>query len=96
VIEGTTLVGIDLAAGEESEAIVASLLNENPGLSVRRMPGLVRVESDRPLQIRPEDVARHLKRPWEANDFNLSVVTYFGEITEWDDDGITIEWPHRG
>ncbi len=90
-----SVVGIDLAAGEESEAIVASLLDKNPQLRVRRMPGLVRVESSDPIEIDPPAVAQRLGREWEANDFNLSVVSYFGEITAWDDDGIKIEWPNR-
>jgi len=93
---GGALVGIDLVAGEESEAIVGSLVDRDRTLAVRRMPGLLRVESAGPIEIRAQDVARRLGRPWEPNDFNLAVVSYFGEITEWDDDVIIIEWPDRG
>ena len=44
--------------------------------------------------IRRETVETRMGRPWETHEFQLSIVSYFGNIAEWDDDQIIIKWEH--
>lgn len=88
------LVGADLQESEEAEAIVAAISAKHPEAVVRRSPGLVRVEVPKRLEVRRDLVERFLNRNWDTQDFNLSIVSFFGEIEDWDEDHIVIGWSH--
>lgn len=85
---------MDLQGSEEAEAIVAAVVALHPEALVRRSPGLVRVESAGRMEIRRELVQARLRRQWDTQELNLSLVTFFGEIEEWDEDCIVIAWRH--
>ncbi|MYZ06552.1 monooxygenase [Streptomyces sp. SID2999] len=88
-------VGVDLQdTGEESSQLVDSIVADNAGAEVTRLPGLVRVQAPAVLTIRRETVERHLGRDWETHEFQMAIVSYFGHIKEWDDDEIVIKWDH--
>jgi phenol/toluene 2-monooxygenase (NADH) P2/A2 len=44
--------------------------------------------------IRRDSVQERLGRDWETHEFQLNIVSYFGNIAEWDDDKIVIKWEH--
>ena len=88
------MVGVDLQENEENRAIVEAVEADNENLTVRHMPGLIRLTKPGRLVINQASVEQRLGRPWETHEFQLAIVSYFGEIVEWDDDEIVIAWKH--
>jgi phenol/toluene 2-monooxygenase (NADH) P2/A2 len=87
-------VGVDLQDSEETHALVEAIEADNPQATLRRMPGLVKVQTPGELVIKRETVEEKLGRPWETHEFQLSIVSYSGNIAEWDDDKIVVKWEH--
>lgn len=88
-------VGVDLQdSSEDTLHLVDSIVADNTGAEVSRMPGLVRVQAPAVMTLRRETVEQHLGRDWETHEFQMSIVSYFGHISEWDDDEIVIKWDH--
>ncbi|SRR6266702_8469564 len=87
-------VGVDLQDSEETRALVEAIEADNPGVTLRRMPGLVKLQTPGELVIRRESVEEKLGRPWETHEFQLNIVSYSGNIAEWDDDKIIVKWEH--
>ncbi len=88
------VVGIDLQDSEESRALIDAIEEDNPDATLRRMPGLVKIQSPSRLEIRRDTVEQHMGREWETHEFQLAIVSYAGNIDEWDDDHIVIKWQH--
>ncbi len=87
-------VGVDLQDSEDTHALVDAIQADNPGAEVVHMPGLIRVTMPGELVIRRDSVTGQLGRDWQTHEFQLSIVSYFGTIAEWDDDKIVIKWEH--
>jgi phenol hydroxylase P2 protein len=87
-------VGVDLQENEDNRGVVEAVERDNPGCSVRHLPGLVRITAPGRLVINRETVEARLGREWETHEFQLAIVSYFGHIKEWDDDQIIIQWDH--
>ncbi|MGB3696626.1 MAG: MmoB/DmpM family protein [Gordonia sp. (in: high G+C Gram-positive bacteria)] len=87
-------VGIDLQESEENRALVAAIRSDNPEVSVRRLPGLVKLSAPGQIVINRESVEAQLGREWETGEFQLAIVTYTGNFAEWDDDQIVVAWEH--
>ena len=87
-------VGVDLQDAEETRALTDAIEADNPDATFTRMPGLIKVQTPGELVIRRETVEQHMGRPWETHEFQLSIVSYSGNIAEWDDDQIIIKWEH--
>jgi len=94
--EQTTLrpVGIDLQESEENRALIDAIKADNPELTVRHMPGLVKLQAAGQIVIKRETVEARLGRPWETGEFQLAIVSYAGNFSEWDDDQIIVRWKH--
>jgi len=88
------MVGVDLQENDDSRAIVDAIEEDNPDVVISRMPGLVRVQRPHRLVVNQASVERHIGRPWETHEFQLSIISYFGHIDEWDDDEIVVAWDH--
>ena len=88
------LVGVDLQDSEDTRALVDAIEDDNPEVNLRRIPGLVKLQSPGQLVIRRESVEQRLGRPWETHEFQLNIVSYVGNIDVWDDDEIVIKWEH--
>jgi phenol/toluene 2-monooxygenase (NADH) P2/A2 len=88
----TRSVGIDLQDSEESRALIDAIEEDNPDAEVTRIPGLVKIKSPRDLVIRRETVEQHMGREWETHELQVHIVSYSGNIAEWDDDEIVIKW----
>ena len=90
----TRLVGVDLQDNEETRALVEAIEADNPDVTLRHMPGLVKIQTPGQLVIRRETVEERMGREWETHEFQLNIVSYSGNIAEWDDDRIVIKWEH--
>ena len=88
------MVGVDLQDSEENRALTEAIEDDNPEATLTRMPGLVKLQTPGELVIRRETVETRMGRPWETHEFQLSIVSYSGNIAEWDDDQIIIKWEH--
>lgn len=87
-------VGVDLQDSEESRALVEAIEADNPDANLIRMPGLVKIQAPGQLVIQRETVEQRMGREWETHEFQVSIVSYSGQIAEWDDDQIVIRWEH--
>jgi phenol hydroxylase P2 protein len=87
-------VGVDLQENEENRALVEAIEADNEDLNVRHMPGMIRLTRNGSLVINQPSVEARLGRPWETHEFQLALISYFGEFVEWDDDQIVIAWKH--
>lgn len=92
----TTLrqVGIDIQDAEENRGLVDAIKDDNPELTIRHLPGLLKLQAAGRLVINRETVERKLGREWDTGEFQLAIVSYAGNFSEWDDDQIIVSWEH--
>lgn len=91
----TREVGVDLQeSGEDVRRMVTAIEKDNPGMRVTHLPGLIKVNSPGKLVIKRETIEDELGREWETHEFQLSIVSYYGNISDYDDDEIVISWDH--
>ena len=90
----TRMVSVDLQENEENRAVIEAIEADNPNVSVRHMPGVVKIEAPGRLVIKRESVEERLGRDWETHEFQMAIVTVAGNFTEWDEDEIVIAWEH--
>ena len=89
------LVSVDLQESEATRAVVEAIERDNADITVRHMPGLVKLARAGEMVINRGTVENILGRPWETHEFQLAIVSYAGNISEWDDDQIVIKWEQR-
>ncbi len=87
-------VGIDLQDAEENRALVDAIKADNPELTIRHLPGLMKLQAAGRLVINRETVEAKLGREWDTGEFQLALVSYAGNFSEWDDDQIIVSWEH--
>ena len=90
----TRQVGIDLQDSEENRPLIEAIRQDNPDLTVRHLPGLVKLQAPRQILVNRETVELKLGREWETGEFQLALVSYAGNFSEWDDDRIIVRWEH--
>ncbi len=90
------MVGVDLQDAEENRALTEAIEDDNPEATLRPgCPGLMKLQTPRRAGDPPGDCGDSgWARPWETHEFQLSIVSYSGNIAEWDDDQIIIKWEH--
>mgnify|MGYP000966432083 FL=1 len=91
----TRMVSVDLQENEENRAVIEAIEADNPNVSVRHMPGVVKIEAPGRLVIKRESVEERLGRDWETHEFQMAIITLASNITEWDDDEIVLAWNAR-
>jgi phenol/toluene 2-monooxygenase (NADH) P2/A2 len=87
-------VGVDLQDNEDNRPIVEAIERDNPDVTLRRMPGMVKMQTATRLIIRRSTVEEILGRPWDTNEFQLAIISLSGNVAEWDEDEIIISWEH--
>jgi phenol/toluene 2-monooxygenase (NADH) P2/A2 len=95
--ESTTVreVGVHLQeSGDDTRLIVQAIEQDNPAAAVTYLPGIVTIKVPGALTIRRSTVEAKLGHEWETHEFQLSIVSYLGHISSWDDDEIVISWDH--
>lgn len=89
-----SIVGIELMAGEDCDAIVSAVLEDVPGASVVKQFGLVQLNVPDRMVIRTSVVQEYLGRDWDSRDLNQVVSAYRGYFTRWDADQVVLSWDH--
>jgi phenol hydroxylase P2 protein len=87
-------VGIDIQDSEENRPLVDAIKADNPELTVRHLPGLLKLQAPGRIAINRETVEAKLGREWDTGEFQLAIVSYAGNFSEWDDDQIIVSWEH--
>ena len=87
-------VGIDLQDTEENRGLVDAIVRDNPDATLRRLPGMVKVQAHPKLTVRRSTVEECFGRPWDTNEFQLAIISLSGNVAEWDEDEIVIRWEH--
>jgi phenol/toluene 2-monooxygenase (NADH) P2/A2 len=88
------IVGVDVQDNDEARPIVEAIERDNPEATIRRMPGMLKVQVPREMVVRRTTVEEILGREWDTNEFQLSIISLVGNIAEWDEDEILIKWEH--
>lgn len=87
-------VAIDIQESEENRALIEAIKADNPEITVRHLPGLVKLQAASQIVINRRTVADRLGRDWDTGEFQLAIVSYAGNFAEWDDDQIIVKWEH--
>jgi phenol hydroxylase P2 protein len=87
-------VGIDIQDAEENRGLVDAIKADNPELTIRHLPGLLKLQSAGRIVITRETVEQQIGREWDTGEFQLAIVSYAGNFSEWDDDQIIVSWEH--
>jgi phenol/toluene 2-monooxygenase (NADH) P2/A2 len=87
-------VGVDMQDNDETRTLIEAIERDNPDAVVRRMPGMVKVMVPREMVIQRTTVEEILGREWDTQEFQLSIISLVGNISEWDEDEIRIKWEH--
>jgi phenol/toluene 2-monooxygenase (NADH) P2/A2 len=87
-------VGLDIQDSEENRGLIDAIKADNPELTIRHIPGLVKLQAAGQIVINRLTVESMLGREWETGEFQLSIVSYAGNFSEWDDDQIIVKWEH--
>jgi phenol/toluene 2-monooxygenase (NADH) P2/A2 len=87
-------VGIDIQDAEENRGVVDAIKADNPALTIRHLPGLLKLQSAGRIVINRETVEQQIGREWDTGEFQLAIVSYAGNFSEWDDDQIIVSWEH--
>lgn len=87
-------VSIDMQESEDNRALIEAIEADNPDLTIRHLPGLIKLQAPGQIVINRDSVETKLGRAWETGEFQLAIVTYAGNFTEWDDDRIIVKWEH--
>lgn len=87
-------VTIDIQESEENRALIDAIKQDNPELTLRHLPGLVKLQAAGQIVINRATVEEKLGREWETGEFQLAIVSYAGNFSTWDDDRIIVKWEH--
>jgi phenol/toluene 2-monooxygenase (NADH) P2/A2 len=87
-------VGIDIQDAEENRGLIDAIKADNPELTIRHLPGLLKLQSAGRIVINRETVEQQIGREWDTGEFQLAIVSYAGNFSEWDDDQIIVSWEH--
>lgn len=87
-------VGVVIQESESNRPVIEAIEQDNPECTVMHTPGLVRITAPGRLVVNQETVEEKVGREWETHEFQMAIVSYFGNIQEWDDDEIVIAWDH--
>lgn len=87
-------VGVDIQDAEENRGLVDAIKADNPQLTIRHLPGLLKLQAADRMVINRETVESKLGREWDTGEFQLAIVSYVGNFSEWDDDQIIVSWEH--
>ena len=91
--ETLPLVGIELMPGDEAEAVALAAQDAQEAVVIDRNAAVVIVSAPGRLEIEPSVVREHLGRDdWAGPDIQVIMASYFGFISQLDDERIVLEW----
>ena len=91
------LVGMELMPGPEADAVVEAAREDNPGVIISQNAAVIIIEAPGRLVIDPAVVRAHLGHDdWAGPDIQVIMASYFGFISQLDEDRIVLEWLSKG
>ncbi len=87
----TQLVSITIQDTGEGRSLIEAIKQDNPGVSVLQMPGVVKLDRADSLVVNRETVSEKLGREWDPQEIHLSMVSMAGNLDE-DDDYFALSW----
>jgi len=90
------LVGMELMPGDEAEAIIEAAHEAQDNVVIDRNAAVIIVSAPGRLEIDPSVVREHLGRDdWAGPDIQVIMASYFGFISQLDDERIILEWMRK-
>ncbi|MFO0585808.1 MAG: MmoB/DmpM family protein [Anaeromyxobacter sp.] len=86
-------VFIAFQKNEESRAIVAAILGDNPSATVNEQPAMVRVDAPGKMVIRRTSIEEQIGRPFDLQEMHVNLITLSGHIDETYDEFV-LAWRH--
>lgn len=86
-------VFIAFQKNEESRAIVAAILEDNPDARVNEQPAMVRVDVPGRMVIKRSSIEEQMGRSFDLQEMHINLITLSGHIDETDDEFV-LEWKH--
>ena len=87
----TQLVSITIQDTGEGRSVIEAIKQDNPGVSILEMPGIVKIDRPDNLIVKRETVSEKLGREWDPQEIHLSLVSMAGNLDE-DDDYFALSW----
>jgi len=84
-------VYIAMQAIDEAQPIIEAIIEDNPEVTVRRYPAMVRMEAPGRITVRRESVSKRMGRDWDPQELHLTLISIGGSVYETDDE-FTLQW----
>lgn len=84
-------VYLALQDNDTSRYIIEAIEEDNPDATIKYLPAMIRVESEKGLIVRAETVSEKLGQEWDIQSLQLNMITLGGNVEE-DDDTFRLHW----
>ena len=81
----THVINVKLIAGEEADAIISAVLEDNPSARVEDHGPYLTLAAERELVFEMERIAEELGRPYDVPTFLVVLSSYNGQVDVRDD-----------
>jgi phenol/toluene 2-monooxygenase (NADH) P2/A2 len=87
-------VGMDLdtSGGSMVDAIIAAIEQDNEGVVVDDFAVYKKVKAPGKMVLKRETVEEHLGADFDMDKVHIVMSSYFGFISDWDEDQLIIAW----
>ena len=86
-------VFIAFQKNEETRAIVAAILADNPEAVLNDQPAMVKIDAPRRMVIRKSTIEEEMGREFDLQEMHINLITLTGNIDETEDE-FTLSWGH--
>ncbi|GAB1385033.1 hypothetical protein MASR1M59_01810 [Melaminivora sp.] len=86
-------VFIAFQKNEETRAIVAAILADNPHAVVNDQPAMVKIDAPQRMVIRKSTIEDEIGREFDLQEMHINLITLTGNIDETEDE-FTLSWGH--
>ncbi|AVO49191.1 hypothetical protein GCM10027019_11230 [Melaminivora jejuensis] len=86
-------VFIAFQKNEETRAIVAAILADNPHAVANDQPAMVKIDAPGRLVVRKSTIEEEMGREFDLQEMHINLITLTGNIDETEDE-FTLSWSH--
>ena len=86
-------VFIAFQTNEETRAIVAAILADNPHAVANDQPAMVKIDAPGRLVVRKSTIEEEMGREFDLQEMHINLITLSGNIDETEDE-FTLSWSH--
>lgn len=86
-------VFIAFQKNEETRAIVAAILADNPHAVANDQPAMVKIDAPGRLVVRKSTIEEEIGREFDLQEMHINLITLTGNIDETEDE-FTLSWSH--